>query len=99
MQASQAIDPEVHSSTERSLQSPDPPTFPDLAHSRLMAVYLVNDHHSQFCLRVCVIVKVSRHGGIFSPHMRDVEMMTIDPAMEVLSCFAYIRLATPPVCD
>ena len=99
MQASQTIDPEVHSQREWGLQGPDPPAFLDLVQARIMAVCFVDDHHGHVCLRVHVGFKMCRHRGIFNPPMHDVKMMTVDPAMKGLSHFAHILLATPPACD
>ena len=61
-----------------------------------MAVYLDNDHNSHVCLRVCILVEMCRHRGIFSPSMHDIKTMTVDSEMEGLSCLTHILLATPP---
>ena len=57
--------------------------------AKIMAVYMVNDHHNHACLRVHVVVEVCHHRGIFVPPMHDVEMMTVDLAMEGLSNFSH----------
>ena len=80
-QVSQRIDPEVHSRRIRGPQGPDPPAFPYLAETWVVAIYLIYRHDGHVRKSVSIAIEKFRHMRFFSPPMRDVKAMVIDSAM------------------
>ena len=97
-QGSQAIDLEIHSHRERSLQGPIPlPSFTFHRHgSRLEGSSITMTIMSDFECNPAV--EMPGHRGHVNPPVRDVKPMTTDPCMEWLT-LTYVLKATPSICN
>ena len=81
VQVSQGVNPEVHSRRIQGPQGTDPPAFPNLAETWVVAVYFIYLHNGHISKSVSFAIKVFRHRRFFCIPMRDVEAMAIDPEM------------------